>query len=141
MIVPDGGGAGSASWNVLKQLTFAAVQKRLSCVTFWANDGSVEYCHVTVVFSGVGQSIRHVKVVSPGGEYVIVEPFAGARSVTWGTAASAGGADANSAATRTPTTRAARGIQVVIGRRGGFSDASFGGRRTQPCRRLAQWPP
>src|SRR5262245_7246859 len=141
MIVPEGGGAGNnRSWNVLKQLTFAAVQKRFSWMTFWRKEGSVEYCHVTVVSSGVGQSIRHVKVVNSVGEYVIVEPLAGARRVTWGTAAPAGGADASRAAVRTPATRAARGIFSVIGRDERSSMPRSGGLETQPGRRLAQWP-
>src|SRR5262245_55503787 len=137
MIVPEGGGAGNnRSWNVLKQLTFAAVQKRFSWMTFWRKEGSVEYCHVTVVSSGVGQSIRHVKVVNSVGEYVIVEPLAGARRVTWGTAAPAGGADASRAAVRTPATRAARGMFSRHRTAEAFFHASFGGPR-DPARQEA----
>src|SRR6266508_1219032 len=72
---------------------------------------------MTIVLSGVAQSTRQLKVVTVVvGELTIVAPFGGARSVIVGGAAPAVGAvERNTPATRAMT-RAARGIEVLIGR-------------------------
>ena len=49
--VPVGPGAGRVNWWSAKQFGSSQGQERVSVRTFPVNEGLVESCHVTVVFS------------------------------------------------------------------------------------------
>lgn len=114
-------------WKLVWQFTFDAKQVRFSWLASWVNCGSVDSCHMTVVVSGVDQSMRQVKVGGFGVVTVltIVEPFGGVSSVMVGAAALPVAGKANARATTEAAMTAARGIERLIGRPSRTGHASF----------------